>query len=165
MELPSDFIITYLDGHRGFLTKPKIEFGHYFFSWEAKSYGLYSTESDRFRSFIKKTLPYLENTMNMLNEAKKNESSNMVINRGKLCLLEKCNGTTKFILEIDSWGSAVFYREEVVTISGKILDDPGDNNYSSNKISTTSVDAKERETSRNHEICIGWKLGELLFRR
>src|SRR3712207_8027757 len=90
MELPLDFINVFLDNHRGFLTKPNIELGNYFFSWEPKSHGLYSTEVDRFKSFIKKTLPYLENTMEMLNSVKRNESSNMVINRGKLCLSEKC---------------------------------------------------------------------------
>ncbi len=175
MELPPGFINAFLDSHPGFLTKPRIEFGNYFFSWETKSYGLYSTEVDKFKSFIKKTLPYLGNTMEVLNSVKKNDPSNMVIDRGKLCLFEKCNSTTKFFLEMDSLGSTVFYREEVVTISGRIWNDPGDksNNYhnsrsssGSNKIPTTPVDIKELDTDRrNHEVCIGWRLGELLFRR
>jgi hypothetical protein len=175
MELPLDLIDEFLKSHRGYLTKPKVEFGNYFFSWEKKSYGIYSIEVDRFRLFVRKALPCLAGSMEMLYSAKKKSPANLVIGRGKLSLSERYDKATRFALEVDSFGSTVFYRKEIVTISGRMHgspmedDDDDDNNSSSSKYNSkvpdASIDIKDMGNGVSHEVCIEWKLGELLFRR
>lgn len=153
--------------------KPQIKIENYFLVWDNKSLGINSRghvnsltksrtvkESDSLKIFIRDTIPALEFIMNMFKMDSKNSAflKKTVIGKGKFSVLHKFNENVSFILQTDSVGQTILYREEKlyldnfnqIPLSADIDDLGNDNDLLNNN---------------RYNIIIKWKLGELLFDR
>ena|SRR5918993_1055047 len=143
------------------LIKPDISFGNYFLEWDEKSLGLYSNEVLKLRTFIKNMIPHLETMMGMINVSRpKNDPFAKVIgDRGQFSISDRYNSRIVFILNIDTGGSTVLFREERVIIKDELLE----------KLQLR-YDSKDSVLLRklmdiNNVVSIKWKIGYLLFNR
>ena len=111
------------------LIKPEIKFGNYFFKWNEKSLGIYSNETVKFKSFIKRTIPHLEYIMKSINVTSslsspiKNDAvKKEILEKGQFSLSNKFNSNIIFILHVDSHGFTTFFREEQILIDKETHD-------------------------------------------
>ena len=106
-------------------------------------------------------IPNLEPIMKMINMSRpKNDSFRKVINdRGQFSISDKYNGQIFFILNIDTVGSTVLYREERVLINDELLEEL-QLHYDSKGI---ALFAKLKDI--NNVVSVKWKIGDLLFNR
>ncbi len=141
--------------------KPDISFGNYFLKWDEDSIGLYSNEILKFKSFIKNMIPNLEPIMKMINISRpKNDPFRKVINdRGQFSISDKYNGRIFFILNIDTGGSTVLFREERVLINDELLEKL--QLHCDSKGFTLLSKLKDI----NDVVSVKWKIGDLLFNR
>jgi hypothetical protein len=158
---PSNFIRDFLsDANLNPLVKPEIIFGNYFFKWDDRSLGVYSDEVIKFKSFIKSMIPHLEPLMNAIGALHpKNEAlKKTLLDRAQLSIGDKYNSHIMFILNIDNYGSSLFFREERIRFNDelhgkmKINYDPG-------------LVLLEKLKGFDNRVSVKWKLGELLFNR
>ena len=141
--------------------KPDISFGNYFLEWDEESIGLYSNEILKFKSFIKNMIPNLEPIMKMINIPRpKNDPFRKVINdRGQFSISDKYNGRISFILNIDTVGSTVLFREERVLINDELLEKL-QLHYDSKGLALFN-----KLKDINNVVSVKWKIGNLLFNR
>ena len=141
--------------------KPDISFGNYFLKWDEDSVGLYSNEILKFKSFIKNMIPNLEPIMKMISISRpKNDPFRKVINdRGQFSISEKYNGRIFFILNTDTVGSTVLFREERVLINDELLEKL-QLHYDSQGLALYN---KLKDIS--NVVSVKWKIGNLLFNR
>jgi hypothetical protein len=141
--------------------KPDISFGNYFLEWDEDSIGLYSNEILKFKSFIKNMIPNLEPIMKMINISRpKNDPFGKVINdRGQFSISDKYNGRIFFILNIDTVGSTVLFREERVLINDELLEKL-QLHYDSKGLALFN-----KLKDINNVVSVKWKIGNLLFNR
>ncbi|MGN6347940.1 MAG: hypothetical protein ACTHME_09585 [Candidatus Nitrosocosmicus sp.] len=168
MEQPLNFIVDLTSTNSLYpLIKPEIILGNYFFRWNEKSLGIYSNESAKFKSFIKKMIPYLEPIMKMMNVSSFSNSKNdaikkEIIDKGQFSISNKYNGRIIFILYMDIDGSATFFREEQIQLNNKIYNKITDQDKIDNiKVLTIT----QPPTDFDNTISIRWNLGNLLFDR
>lgn len=164
MEQPLNFIVDLTSTNSLYpLIKPEIILGNYFFRWNEKSLGIYSNESAKFKSFIKKMIPYLEPIMKMMNVSSFSNSKNdaikkEIIDKGQFSISNKYNSRIIFILYMDTYGSTTFFREEQIQLNNKITDQDKIDNI---KVLTITPPTTDFDNS----ISIRWNLGNLLFDR
>ena len=141
--------------------KPDISFGSYFLKWDEDSVGLYPNEILKFKSFIKNMIPNLESIMKMINISRpKNDPFRKVINdRGQFSISDKYNGRIFFILNIDTVGSTVLFREELVSINDELLEKMR-LHYDSKGLALFN-----KLKDINNVVSVKWKIGDLLFNR
>lgn len=154
------------------LIKPEIKFGNYFFKWNEKSLGIYSNETVKFKSFIKKMIPHLEYIMKSINvnsslsNLTKNDAiKKEILEKGQFSLTNKFNNNIIFILYIDSNGFTTFFREE------QILIDKETHNKITNHVNLNynnfikDIESENDPKDFAKYISIKWNLGDLLFDR
>ena len=141
--------------------KPDISFGNYFLKWDEDSVGLYSNEVLKFKSFIKNIIPNLEPIMKMISTSRpKNDPFRKVINdRGQFSISDKYNGRIFFILNIDTVGSTVLFREERVLSNDELLEKLR-LHYDSEGLALFN-----KLKDINNVVSVKWKIGSLLFNR
>ncbi len=141
--------------------KPDISFGNYFLKWDEDSIGLYSNEILKFKSFIKNMIPNVEPIMKMINISRpKNDAFRKVINdKGQFSISDKYNGRIFFILNIDTGGSTVLFREERVLINDELLEKMR-LHYDSKDLALFN-----KLKDINNVVSVKWKIGVLLFNR
>lgn len=160
----SNFILDLISANSSHLIKPEIKFGNYFFKWNEKSFGIYSTEIAKFKGFIKKSIPYLEFIMKIINDIhsipnSKNSMKKEILENGNFSISNKYNSNIIFILFIDIDGATTLFREEQVILDRKTYDKII-NQDKSNDIRTIN---NLKDFDRH--ISIKWSLGNLLFDR
>ena len=86
------------------LIKPDISFGNYFLKWHEKSPGLYPNEILKFKTFVKRMIPYLEPMMTIINVPRPNKDPfrKAISDKGKFSISDKYNGHITFILNVDA---------------------------------------------------------------
>jgi hypothetical protein len=154
--------------------KPEIRIGNYYFRWDTNGLGIDVHEINHLKNFIRKTIPVLEQYMILLQHEKQNNHDKRDPYRDKkqICIKEKCNKRTSFLLFIDSQGATVFYREESCDIVDFELES-GDQVYSENSSNSSSSNTSDRNNHDHDHGCgrrhirveLKWLLGELLFDR
>jgi hypothetical protein len=158
---PSNFIRDFLsDANLNPLVKPEIIFGNYFFKWDDISLGLYSDEVTKFKGFIKSMIPHLEPLMNAIGAIHlKNEAlKKTLLDRAQLSIGDKYNSHIMFILNINNYGSSLFFREERIKFNDE-LHNKMKINYGPGLV------LLEKLKGFDNKISVKWKLGELLFNR
>jgi hypothetical protein len=158
---PSNFIRDFLsDANLNPLVKPEVTFGNYFFRWDDRSLGLYSDEVAKFKSFIKSMVPHLEPLMNAIDalHPKNGALKKTLLDRAQLSIGHKHNSHIMFILNIDNYGSSMFFREEQIKFNdelhGKMQINHG-----------PGLVLLEKLKGFDDRVSVKWKLGELLFNR
>jgi len=158
---PSNFIRDFLsDANLNPLVKPEIIFGNYFFKWDDRSLGLYSDEVTKFKSFIKSMIPHLEPLMNAIGAIHPNNEAlkKILLDRAQLSIGDKYNSHIMFILNIDNYGSSLFFREEQIRFNDEL--------HGKMKINYgPGLVLLEKLKGFDNRVSVKWKLGELLFNR
>lgn len=143
------------------LIKPDISFGNYFLEWHGKSLGLYPNEILKFKTFVKHMIPYLEPMMNLIDIPRPNKDPfrKVITDKGNLSISDKYNGHITFMLNMDTSGSTVLFREEQVSIGDELLE-----NLQVHYDSKDLVLIKKLKELDN-DVSVKWILGNLLFDR
>jgi hypothetical protein len=158
---PSNFIRDFLsDANLNPLVKPEVAFGNYFFRWDDRSLGLYSDEVTKFKSFIKDMIPHLEPLMKAIEtlRPKNGHLKKTVFDRALFSISGKYNSHTVFVLNIDNFGSTLFFREERIRFNDE-LHGKMRINYEPGLI------LLDKLKGFDNKVSVKWKLGELLFDR
>ncbi len=162
MSHTSNFIRDlFFDSNLNPTIKPDISFGNYFLEWDEGSMGLYSNEILKFKSFIKRMIPNLEPIMKMISlSGPKNDLFRKVVNdKGQFSVSDKYNDHIFFILNIDTGGSTVLFREERVLISDEFLEKIH-LHYDSKGLALFN-----KLKDINNAVSVKWRIGNLLFNR
>ena len=143
------------------LIKPDISFGSYFLEWHEKSLGLYPNEILKFKTFVKRTIPYLEPMMKIIDIPRPNKDPfrKVITDKGRLSISDKYNGHITFILNIDASGSTVLFREEQVLIN--------DESFEKLQVHYDSEDLVlfNKLKDIDNAVSVKWIIGNLLFNR
>lgn len=162
MSQTSNFVRDlFFSGYLNPPVKPDISFGSYFLKWDEDSLGLYPNEILRFKSFIKSMIPYLEPIMKMISISRpKNDPFRKAISdRGQFSISGKYNARIFFVLNIDTVGSTVLFREERVLINDELLEKLR-LHYDSKGLALLN-----KLKDINNVVSVKWKIGNLLFNR
>jgi hypothetical protein len=142
--------------------KPDISFGNYFLRWDDGSIGLYSNEVLKFKSFVRSMIPNLEPIMKMINSVsgpKNDPVRRTVTDKGQFSVTGKYNGRISFILNVDTGGSTVLFREERILIDDGLLEEMR-LHYGSKGLALFN-----NLKHMDNIVSVKWKIGDLLFNR
>ena len=105
-------------------------------------------------------IPYLEPLMKAIDalHPKNDALKKMLCDKAQFSISDKYNSHIVFILNIDNYGSTVFFREELIKVSDE-LHNKMQIKYGSDLILLSKLKGFDNRVS------VKWKLGELLFNR
>lgn len=156
---------VFLKSDKMCVSKPEIRFGNYFFQWDENAkIGLSHDEINSFRNFVRKTIPYLEQYMVLLQNESKSSQGNSYHEKKKLFLEEKHNSLISFLLFVDIEGKTTLYRQEKCELVDKV-NAKEDNNPPTCGAQLVMGSDKHAKQNKHCPVEIKWLLGELLFDR
>lgn len=161
------------DIKKKYALKPDIKVGNnYYFQWNVNGFGLADTnEINSLKNFIRKLVPMLEQFMKFLQTESVYNPKDPYKDKKQLCIVEKHNKRTSFVMTIDSQGSTLFYREEKCSLdvddNDKKMKENGDEVYLLDTDNSSSNNNNSNNFTDNsiNEVELKWLLGELLFDR
>jgi hypothetical protein len=145
--------------------KPDIRIRNYYFQWDTGGLGLATHELNHFRNFVRKVIPVLEQYMIFLQNDNNIDRNDPYRDKKQICIRDKYNQKTSFLMFIDSQGSTIFFREESCEVDIKPKPQYGYDAYSVDRSKIDSNNSSSNNDHSNVKIDLKWLLGELLFDR
>ncbi|MGD9674329.1 MAG: hypothetical protein AB7U98_12730 [Candidatus Nitrosocosmicus sp.] len=154
-----------IQNYEKYCYKPDIRIRNYYFQWDTGGLGLATRESNHFRNFVRKVIPVLEQYMIFLQNDNNIDRNDPYRDKKQICIRDKYNQKTSFLMFIDSQGSTIFFREESCEVD---INPKPQYGYDAYSVDRSRIDSNNSSGNNDHskvKIDLKWLLGELLFDR